>query len=425
MSKSVQLIKDHDVKWIDLRFTDTKGTQHHVTMPARDALDDADALVCSLTSQGVVVERGDERVDRIQGHSAFPDKLAGLGDFAEFDPADGGPPEVAGVEGDTLDGFERGAAAVWQAEARAQGDPRGGRQADRALEVAAASFSGRRAFAPIGEEVRPGEFTSAKLGIAGLEGVTDTETHRLTVGGRGGVESVREVEFLVQALQLIRGGRIPSLQQPSLLLALQALVAEGIISTESATALRDDYLWLRQVEQALQGINDQQTQTLPQDELAQAQLLVSLGIDNWAQLQQQIDTAMARVHQQFKLVIDNGEELEQQEITLGRLIWDSEQPPQELASQLDWLTLEQATELIAQAIYTIIKMLLVLIVPGLILGIVVAVFQAATSIQEQTLTFLPRMLLTLLMVVFAGHWLIKTLLAWFANLAQIIPGVFG
>ena len=40
MSKSVQLIKDHDVKWIDLRFTDTKGIQHHVTMPARDALDD-------------------------------------------------------------------------------------------------------------------------------------------------------------------------------------------------------------------------------------------------------------------------------------------------------------------------------------------------------------------------------------------------
>ncbi|MEN3160128.1 flagellar biosynthetic protein FliQ [Alkalimonas sp. NCh-2] len=86
---------------------------------------------------------------------------------------------------------------------------------------------------------------------------------------------------------------------------------------------------------------------------------------------------------------------------------------------------EQATELISQAVYTIIQMLLVLIVPGLILGIVVAVFQAATSIQEQTLTFLPRMLLTLLMVVFSGHWLIKTLLNWFANLSQIIPGVFG
>ncbi|VFT37104.1 glutamine synthetase [Pseudomonas aeruginosa] len=36
--KSHQLIKDHDVKWVDLRFTDTKGKQQHVTMPARDAL---------------------------------------------------------------------------------------------------------------------------------------------------------------------------------------------------------------------------------------------------------------------------------------------------------------------------------------------------------------------------------------------------
>ena len=86
---------------------------------------------------------------------------------------------------------------------------------------------------------------------------------------------------------------------------------------------------------------------------------------------------------------------------------------------------EQATELIAQAVYTIIQMLLVLIVPGLILGIVVAVFQAATSIQEQTLTFLPKMILTLLMVVFAGHWLIQKLLDWFANLSQMIPAMLG
>ena len=40
MSKTIQLIKDHDVKWVDLRFTDTKGKQQHVTMPARDALDE-------------------------------------------------------------------------------------------------------------------------------------------------------------------------------------------------------------------------------------------------------------------------------------------------------------------------------------------------------------------------------------------------
>ncbi|GGH94122.1 type I glutamate--ammonia ligase [Pseudomonas fluvialis] len=40
MSKAIQLIKEHDVKWVDLRFTDIKGQQHHITMPARDALDE-------------------------------------------------------------------------------------------------------------------------------------------------------------------------------------------------------------------------------------------------------------------------------------------------------------------------------------------------------------------------------------------------
>ena len=36
MSKAIQLIKEFDVNWVDLRFTDTKGKQHHVSMPARD-----------------------------------------------------------------------------------------------------------------------------------------------------------------------------------------------------------------------------------------------------------------------------------------------------------------------------------------------------------------------------------------------------
>lgn len=86
---------------------------------------------------------------------------------------------------------------------------------------------------------------------------------------------------------------------------------------------------------------------------------------------------------------------------------------------------DQSTELVVQAVYTIIKILLVMVVPSLILGLIIAVFQAATSIQEQTLTFLPRMVLTLLMLVFAGNWILQTLIDWFRNLMLIIPGVFG
>lgn len=162
-----------------------------------------------------------------------------------------------------------------------------------------------------------------------------------------GVGGIREVEFIVQTLQLIRGGRIPALQQPSLLKALQVLCNEQILTAEQADALREDYLLLRRVEQFLQGIDDQQTQTLPQQGLARSQLLAALGQTDWQVLQQQLDTAMARVHQQFKQVIDNGDEAEAQDNSLGRLIWDSEQSPAELASQLEWLAEEEAEALIS------------------------------------------------------------------------------
>ncbi|NRQ44227.1 bifunctional [glutamate--ammonia ligase]-adenylyl-L-tyrosine phosphorylase/[glutamate--ammonia-ligase] adenylyltransferase [Rheinheimera sp. YQF-2] len=163
-----------------------------------------------------------------------------------------------------------------------------------------------------------------------------------------GVGGIREVEFIVQTLQLIRGGRIPAMQQPSLLKALPVLAHEAVLTPEQADELRSDYLLLRRVEQALQGIDDQQTQTLPQDELPRAQLLAALQLDSWATLQHQVDGAMARVHQQFKLVIDNGEEPEQQDTSVGKLLWDSEQPAEDLAPQLDWLDVPDAMALIAQ-----------------------------------------------------------------------------
>ncbi len=84
------------------------------------------------------------------------------------------------------------------------------------------------------------------------------------------------------------------------------------------------------------------------------------------------------------------------------------------------MTPELATDILGKAVITIIEMCLVLIVPGLILGLVIAVIQGATSIQEQTLTFLPRMVLTLIMVSVMGSWMIAELLAWFANLQELL-----
>ena len=163
-----------------------------------------------------------------------------------------------------------------------------------------------------------------------------------------GVGGIREVEFVVQTLQLIRGGRIPALQQSSLLNALQVLAMEGILTDSQVQQLQQDYLLLRRVEQFLQGIDDKQTQTLPQEPLLRAQLLSAMRLPDWPALQQQVDAAMQRVHQQFKQVIDNGDESEPQDVTLGKLVWDSEQASEELASQFDWLDAEQGMELLTQ-----------------------------------------------------------------------------
>ncbi|BDM62739.1 flagellar export apparatus protein FliQ [Shewanella sp. NFH-SH190041] len=85
----------------------------------------------------------------------------------------------------------------------------------------------------------------------------------------------------------------------------------------------------------------------------------------------------------------------------------------------------QLTSFFTDAIYLVILMVLVLIVPGLLLGLLIAVFQAATQVNEQTLGFLPKLVLTLLMVIFAGQWVIQELLDMFSRLFHAIPNVIG
>jgi flagellar biosynthetic protein FliQ len=89
------------------------------------------------------------------------------------------------------------------------------------------------------------------------------------------------------------------------------------------------------------------------------------------------------------------------------------------------MTPELAVTLISDAVWIIINMVMVLIIPGLLVGLCIAIFQAATQINEQTLSFLPRLLVTLLMVIFAGHWMIRKLMDLFDYLFHNIPGMIG
>lgn len=65
------------------------------------------------------------------------------------------------------------------------------------------------------------------------------------------------------------------------------------------------------------------------------------------------------------------------------------------------------------------------IIPSLLVGLVVSIFQAATSINEQTLSFLPRLLVTLLVLMMFGHWFTQKLMELFYSMVEMIPQVVG
>ncbi|WP_105190515.1 flagellar biosynthesis protein FliQ [Pseudoalteromonas sp. T1lg48] len=82
-------------------------------------------------------------------------------------------------------------------------------------------------------------------------------------------------------------------------------------------------------------------------------------------------------------------------------------------------------DILSDALFLVIKLVSAIIVPSLIVGLIVAVFQAATSINEQTLSFLPRLLVTLGALIIGGHWITQELMDFFNRLILSIPEIAG
>ncbi|MBS0213485.1 MAG: bifunctional [glutamate--ammonia ligase]-adenylyl-L-tyrosine phosphorylase/[glutamate--ammonia-ligase] adenylyltransferase [Proteobacteria bacterium] len=118
--------------------------------------------------------------------------------------------------------------------------------------------------------------------------------------GPGGI---REIEFLAQALQLIRGGREAALRTRSLLAALSALAAGGHLPATAASALAQAYRFLRQVENRVQMAADQQTHALPDDPLAALRIAAGLGCSDAASLRAQLDAQRALVSAEFERLL--------------------------------------------------------------------------------------------------------------------------
>ncbi|RHW77656.1 bifunctional [glutamate--ammonia ligase]-adenylyl-L-tyrosine phosphorylase/[glutamate--ammonia-ligase] adenylyltransferase [Colwellia sp. RSH04] len=144
-----------------------------------------------------------------------------------------------------------------------------------------------------------------------------------------GAGGIREIEFIVQVFQLIRGGRDKSLQQRRLLTVLPLLVEVGEISASSRDVLEKAYRFLRRVENIIQALDDKQTQTLPDDEINQQRILSVLNIASWTDFLSVLQGHMDAVHQEFDLLIGiespNHQVLDEHWTTLWLSRWSDEE----------------------------------------------------------------------------------------------------
>lgn len=147
--------------------------------------------------------------------------------------------------------------------------------------------------------------------------------------GQGGI---REAEFIVQSLQLIRGGREASLQLHSLLAAVQQLISLEVLPQNDGKQLVSHYLWLRKVEHCLQQFNDKQTQILPDNEQDQQRLQHIMCCASYAEFLRLLQSTCDFIHQQFLLLI--GEENSSEEEPIN--------PAQQAAVDLWQLDLDEA-----------------------------------------------------------------------------------
>lgn len=148
---------------------------------------------------------------------------------------------------------------------------------------------------------------SAIESLRKMKSMIEAEVRRRQLRGnfKLGEGGIREVEFIAQVFQLMRGGRIKALQEKHLLTVLDNLKNCGCIDDKAYVILMSCYIFLRRTENILQEINDEQTQTLPDKLLDQDRLFTALGFNSYEEFLDKLQEVMQKVHVEFAMIISD------------------------------------------------------------------------------------------------------------------------
>lgn len=221
--------------------------------------------------------------------------------------------------------------------------PRHGREWERYAYVKARAVTALEAYADLyASAVRPfvyrryldyGVFESLREMKALIE--REVERRELADHVKLGPGGIREIEFIVQAFQIIRGGQDRRLQTPSLLAALALLGTWKRLPPGMADELRAAYVFLRRLENRLQMIGDAQVHRLPDDSLTRERVALAMGAPDWTALVAELNRYREIVSRHFRLVVFGNTERDSGavKIDLGRF-WDTQAETAALAESL-------------------------------------------------------------------------------------------
>ncbi len=117
-----------------------------------------------------------------------------------------------------------------------------------------------------------------------------------------GAGGIREVEFVAQAFQLIRGGREPQLRSRGLTATLDAIAELQLLPAHAVEELRHGYRFLRRAENAVQMLNDEQSHTIPQDPVERARVALGAGYADAEAFEAELERIRSRLHDHFQQV---------------------------------------------------------------------------------------------------------------------------
>ncbi len=158
--------------------------------------------------------------------------------------------------------------------------------------------------------------------------------------GRGGI---REIEFIAQVFQLIRGGQDTSLQVKPTLSVLALLKNKGLLPEKTVLELSEAYIFLRNLEHRLMYVDDAQTQELPKSDEAKARTAKAMCFKSWDEFLTKLNVYRQQVQQHFDETFSDANTT-QGELELEKSIWNGAIAEQETVSALQKIGFIDASE---------------------------------------------------------------------------------